>query len=297
MKTYWDALKAGAVTTLAQENPDEDFPTVMNLNIIENPGTKSDPVEDKAYMVAAGVGMFGMAYANLIESVSMDEYPKTFSDGDAFKSYLDDSFIREFGLSIVGVIRGLESANIRWGLSPKVYLKLNSENPPTDAPVGEFDHFGDYVLTFYYMDEGVEPSGGAKVTTETISGPLSTIFNDNGYTKEKFVELINDIYSGKASAAISLGKRANTTIKVFMSPLMAGDEPLSLMLCASNNNTANNLTLSAAFLYVEDENSIVCAMTSFNGATGEWSRISDDQLSQMTGQSSYDLVITRIEEK
>lgn len=237
---------------------------------------------------AFGAGTFGVAYSDMLD-MSGSEWNKTFSDEAEYIDHVKNSFWVDVGASIV--VRLTKSSALGY------FAYINRNGSPTIIDQDHIDNLGRFRFTFYYMDEGVEPSGGAKVTTETISGPLSTIFNDNGYTKEKFEELISDIYSGKASAAISIGMGTNTTIKGFMSPLMVDDEPRSLMLCASNNSIDNNLTLSVVFLYVGDDNSIACAMTLFNGITGEWSIISDEQLSQITGQSSYDLIITRIEEE
>lgn len=285
IQKYGAALDAGAIgVAQSLDTTDENMAEIkMGMNYLP-PSSDTDP----GFFVF-GAGIFGRAFSGILE-MSGSEWNRTFSDEAEYINYVKKRFKLEAGISIV--VRLTKSSVYGYF----AYINTNG-NPVSTINHDAIDNLGRFRFTFYYMDEGVEPSGGAEVTTETISGPLSTIFSDNGYTKEKFEELISDIYSGKASAAISIGMGTNTTIKGFMSPLMVDDEPRSLMLCASNNSIDNNLTLSVVFLYVGDDNSIACAMTLFNGITGEWSIISDEQLSQITGQSSYDLIITRIEEE
>ena len=176
------------------------------------------------------------------------------------------------------------------------FAYINVNGYPKIIDQDHIDNLGRFRFTFYYMDEGVEPSGGAKVTTETISGPLSTIFTDNGWDEAKFRQLEEDIRAGQASARLTVAAGSN----YFDAQLMV----------AGSTSSAKTMVLATAFFTYTLNGFVVRIVWSFEGEAGiqglimayspstkAWDAIEDSAVSQMTGQSSYDLIITRIEEE
>lgn len=285
MKTYWDALQAGAIGIITAKLLGEtsvSFPVnIIPFSIDEEP----------VHIFAAGVGFFGDGFRNLQEAVEMEEYPRTFSTRAEFENYIESGFASELGLSIVASIRGLETDNPEFAF-PFAYV--NTGNIPTLLSIKNLDRFGSFTLTFYYMDEGVEPSGGAKVTTETISGPMSQLFA--GWSKDKFDQLAEDISAGRASARVSI---------------TMGDSFFDAQLMVLGSNESQSFALATAFFMPQPSDpclrilwnweyagpGVETSMLLFSPSNETWISANDNTLSQMTGQSSYDLIITRIEEE
>ena len=287
MKTYWDALQAGAIGIITAKLLGEtsvSFPVnIIPFSIDEEP----------VHIFAAGVGFFGDGFRNLQEAVEMEEYPRTFSTRAEFENYIESGFASELGLSIVASIRGLETDNPEFAF-PFAYV--NTGNIPTLLSIKNLDRFGSFTLTFYYMDEGVEPSGGAKVTTETISGPLSTIFSDNEWNEAKFRQLEEDIRAGQASARLTVAAGSNYFDAQLMVAGSASSAETMVLATAFFTFTLNGFVVRIVWSF-EGETGIEGVMMAYSPSTKAWDTIDDSALSQMTGQSSYDLVITRIEEE
>lgn len=230
-----------------------------------------------------GAGTFGTGYVDMLE-VSDAEWNKTFSDEAEYIDYVETIFKPELGASIVVQ---LTKSSVRG-----YFAYINTHGNPTTINHDYIDNLGRFRFTFYYMDEGVEPSGGAKVTTETISGPLSTIFSDNGWDEVKFNQLKDDISAGRASARIHL---ALTTSYFDAQLMVAGDGRSTLLCTAIFAPTLNGVTLKILWSYEGPELGIEAIKMAYTN--GAWTAINEDAITQMTGQSSYDLIITRIEEE
>lgn len=136
--------------------------------------------------------------------------------------------------------------------------------------------------------------GGTKVTTETISGPMKQLFA--GWSKTKFDQLYADINNGRASARV----RIQTGESYFDAQIMpSGTDELSVLNTSMFTPVGYDpsfLIVAITYYYFSDEESIIGLMNYYNHQNG-WVLITDEELSRTTGQSSYDLVITRIEEE
>lgn len=117
-----------------------------------------------------------------------------------------------------------------------------------------------------------------------------------GWSKDKFDQLAEDISAGRASARISITMGTN----YFDAHLMV----------AGSNSSVETIVLATAFFALTLDGFVVRIVWSFEGEAGiggimilynpgtnTWDTVDDSTLSQMTGQSSYDLIITRIEEE
>lgn len=284
IQKYGAALDAGAIgVAQSLDTTDEKMAEIkMGMNYLP-PSSDTDP----GFFVF-GAGTFGHAFFVMLDMASSD-WNKTFSDEAAYIDYVEWRFTLEAGTSVVVQLTKSSVSGY--------FAYVNTNGDPTIATIDRhIDNLGRFRFTFYYMDEGVEPSGGAKVTTETISGPLSTIFNDNGWDEAKFRQLEEDIRAGQASARLTV--------------TMGSDYFDAQLMVASSTSSAETMVLATAFFAFTRNDPVVRIVWSFEGELGieggmmvyrpstkAWDIISDEQLSQMTGQSSYDLIITRIEEE
>ena len=283
IQKYGAALDAGAIGVAQSLDTTEKMAEIKMGMIYLPPLDDTDPG-----FFAFGAGLFGTGYFDMLD-VSGAEWNKTFSDEAEYIDYVETIFKPELGASIVVRLSKRSSE-----LGYFAYINMNG-NPTI---IDQIDNLGRFRFTFYYMDKGVEPSGGAKVTTETISGPMSQLFT--GWSKDKFDQLAEDISAGRASARV----RVQLGTAYFDAQIMPSNNgaigTLNMAIFTPTHNAVNFFTLLAiTYYYLSDEEPISAYMLlhdSQSGVSG-FVNITDEQLSQMTGQTSYDLVITRIEEE
>lgn len=286
IQKYGAALDAGAIgVAQSLDITDEKMAEIkMGMNYLP-------PLDDTDLgFFAFGAGIFGRTFFRMLDMASSD-WNKTFSDEAAYINYVEKRFKLEAGLSIVV---GLTKSSVSGYFA---YINTNG-NPTiiTNSDNDHIDNLGRFRFTFYYMDEGVEPSGGAKVTTETISGPLSTIFTDNGWNEAKFRRLGEDIRAGQASARLTVTMGAHYFDAQLMVAGSASSAETMVLATAFFTVTLNDPVVKIVWSF-EDEAGIEGVIMMCSPSTEAWDIIDDSAFSQMTGQKSYDLVITRIEEE
>ena len=251
----------------------------MGMNYLPQP-SDTDPG-----VFVFGAGIFGGCYGDMLDNAPTD-WSETFADEQDYIKKLDSYFSVEQGLSVIVMFHEEELISR--------FAYINVGDGPTVVPNTNINNLGRFRFTFYYMDEGVEPSGGAKVTTETISGPLSTIFNDNGWDEAKFTQLIEDIRTRRASARVSITMGDD----FFDAQLMVlGSKSYSALATAFFMPQPDDPCLRILWTWEGEEMGIDAGMLLFSPSTKTWIGVGDNALSQVTGQSSYDLIITRIEEE
>lgn len=231
-----------------------------------------------------GAGTFGNAFDKTLNRAG-SEWNRTFSDQAEYENYWESVFKMDYGVSVVTY---LDSSSVLKGVA---YVNLGGA--PYTINGWHLDGLGRYRFTFYYMDEGVAPSGGAKVTTETISGPMSQLFA--GWTEEKFYKLAEDISAGRASALV----------RVPGSPPSVAHFDAQIM----PSSTANEDTLLNTAVFTPGLTLVLAVVWSYKGGgvgvgssmrayiNGQWITATDDLIKNMTGKDSFDLIITRIEEE
>lgn len=283
IQKYGAALDAGAIGVAQSLNAtDEKMAEIkMGMNYLP-PSSDTDPG-----FFAFSAGAFGRAFSGILE-MSGSEWNRTFSDEAAYIDYVEKRFKLDVGLSIV--------VELSKSSVPGYLAYINMNGNPTTINHDDIDNLGRFRFTFYYMDEGVEPSGGAKVTTETISGPMSTIFTDNGWDEAKFRQLEEDIRAGQASARLTVAAGSNYFDAQLMVAGSASSAKTMVLATAFFAYTLNGFVVRIVWSF-EGELGIQGLIMAYSPSTKAWDAIEDSALSQMTGQSSYDLIITRIKEE
>lgn len=283
IQKYGAALDAGAIgVAQSLDTTDEKMAQIkMGMNYLP-------PLDDTDLgFFAFGAGIFGRTFFEMLDMASSD-WNKTFSDEAAYINYVEKRFKLEAGISVV--VQLIKSSVLGY------IAYINTNGNPTIIDHNQIDNLGRFRFTFYYMDEGVEPSGGAKVTTETISGPLSTIFTDNGWNEAKFRRLGEDIRAGQASARLTVTMGAHYFDAQLMVAGSASSAETMVLATAFFTVTLNDPVVKIVWSF-EDEAGIEGAIMAYSPSTKDWEYINDSAFSQMTGQKSYDLIITRIEEE
>lgn len=279
IQKYGAALDAGAIGVAQSLDTTNEKMAEAKIGMNYLPPDDIDP----GFFVF-GAGTFGRTFVDMLDMASSD-WNRTFSDEAEYIDHVKKNFSLELGASIV----------VQLTKSPVLgyFAYINTNGNPTIIARNQIDNLGRFRFTFYYMDEGVEPSGGAKVTTETISGPMSQLFA--GWTEKKFYKLAEDISASRASALMriqyGIGSGAYFEAQIMRSLTVAGDTLLNTVAFALKEN----LVLIVTWFYVGGDINVDSVMRAW--INGQWVPVDDDLIKTITGQESFDLIITRIEEE
>lgn len=288
LKTYYDALNNGAVGIMTSEN----MPGVnMALNIVTNPN------QNDSIIIVAGVGMQGLALREIYGLIEMDDnWPQNFETGSEFTDFILPHFADELGANVMIVVEGLSGSDPQIGFSG-VYINTPASHGPLLYTLREsslIQKLGSFTLTFYYMNN-TQPT----VPKEVLTGPLSTIFSDNGYTIEKFETLCNDIQTGKAAASMEIAM-GNSHLLAFLMPGWTNGYSASVLFANLLVFNGTTLTNGSQIAWVASDDIIIQLKvwdSSGNEGAGAWTSIKPNNvdifISDMLGIKSFTLTITR----
>ena len=242
---------------------------------------------DTTMVIIAGANMEGLGYGFLEEDITMMDFPYQAETSDELVGMVNRSFQFERGFNIVIIINNFE--NNPEFMQSFCYLNSTGNTPNIiSLPSTAAQNLGSFTLTFYYMNN-IQPT----ITTETISSSsLKTIFSANNYTEEQFNNLVQDICDGKAFASIPITIGNTSGVLPISAVIMNNRYYLQLNTSTVDSSPLALQCLYAWDLFAEDYLGVVSQITAL-APNSTWQAINDDAINNMTGQSSYDLIITR----
>ena len=276
IKEYYEIVNNnGAIGIMTSENM-SGVNMALNYSMI-----------DTTMVIIAGANMEGLGYGFLEEDITMMDFPYQAETSDELVGMVNRSFQFERGFNIVIIINNFE--NNPEFMQSFCYLNSTGNTPNIiSLPSTAAQNLGSFTLTFYYMNN-IQPT----ITTETISSSsLKTIFSANNYTEEQFNNLVQDICDGKAFASIPITIGNTSGVLPISAVIMNNRYYLQLNTSTVDSSPLALQCLYAWDLFAEDYLGVVSQITAL-APNSTWQAINDDAINNMTGQSSYDLIITR----
>ena len=116
-----------------------------------------------------------------------------------------------------------------------------------------------------------------------------------GWTEKKFYKLAEDISASRASALMRIQTRigSGAYFEAQIMPSLTGAGYTLLNTVAFTPGAAQVLIVT--WSYEGDDMTVDSVMRAW--INGQWGPVNDDFIKTMTGQESFDLIITRIEEE
>ena len=137
----------------------------------------------------------------------------------------------------------------------------------------------------------IKSGGGSTVTQEVLTGPLSTIFSDNGYTEEQFYTLIDDIEEGRAVASVSMPMNGDIPMTLFASVINHSLLQISFTMIDS---TPVNFTAQYYWDLIDENSYGICCDLMMLAQNSSLQLIDDSFINTSTGQETYNFTITCI---